>query len=128
MTLGGCVTPLPAIDPQQAWIDLDSLNGRVILAERLDNVRLSEGRFFQVSPGAHELLIRFDFEIYSAGGGRFDPMGDERLCYLTMHYDAFEAGQRYRLEARSLGLRPMARLYNSRGQQIAEDSEVDCLL
>ncbi|BCQ58316.1 hypothetical protein PBOI14_00660 [Pseudomonas sp. Boi14] len=53
-TLSACTTPLPGVDPQQAWIDLatPTPGGKLVMAERLDNQRLDDGRFFQVSPAA----------------------------------------------------------------------------
>lgn len=130
LAMSGCVTPVPPADPHMAWIDLRMVDGgKVLMAERLDDVRLEDGRFFQVAPGAHELMVRFDFEVYGGGGGgNFDFSSSERLCYLTLRYDGFKPGERYRIEARSLGLQPMARLYDSHRQKLAEDSEVHCLL
>ncbi|MNE80398.1 hypothetical protein D3C80_1769630 [compost metagenome] len=51
----------------------------------------------------------------------------ERLCYLTLRYDHFEAGQRYRLEARSLAFTPSARLYNAQRKIVAEERQVNCV-
>jgi hypothetical protein len=42
------------------------------MADRLDGKRLEDGRYFQVTPGKHELVVRFDFEVYS-GGFSTDP-------------------------------------------------------
>jgi hypothetical protein len=68
--VAGCQTPLPPVDPQMAWVDFSTPTpgGKVLMAERLDKQRLNDGRFFQVTPGSHELRVRFDFEIF--GGGR----------------------------------------------------------
>jgi len=52
----------------------------------------------------------------------------ERLCYLTIRFDHFEAGQRYRLEARSLAFTPSARLYNAKREIVAEDRDTDCII
>lgn len=128
ITLAGCATPLPPVDPQQAWVELRMLDGKVIMAERLDGMRWADGRFFQFRPGAHELIVRYDFEVNGGGGIRFDSWGGDRMCYLTLHYADFKAGERYRLEARTLGLQPMARLYDGQRRQVAEDSQVNCLL
>jgi len=126
ITLAGCsITPLPPVNPQQAWVDMTMLGGKVVMAERLDGVRLKDGRYFQVSPGSHELMVRYDFEIYS--GSMFLIDADERTCYLTLRYDAFQPGQRYLLEARTLGLNPSARLYDQSKKVVAEDSAVNCL-
>lgn len=55
-TLGACASPLPPVDNKQAWVDLYTITpGKVVMAERLDGKRLTDGRFFQVTPGAHEL-------------------------------------------------------------------------
>ncbi|AZC15479.1 MULTISPECIES: hypothetical protein [Pseudomonas] len=127
-TLTACSTPLPSVDPQQAWIDLatPAPGGRLLMAERLDNQRLGDGRFFQVTPGSHELMVRFDFEVFAGGMGMTtDPQ--ERLCYLSLRYDHFQAGQRYRLEARNLGFTPSARLYNAQREIVAEERMINCV-
>lgn len=51
----------------------------------------------------------------------------ERLCYMTLRYDQFEAGQRYRLEARSLAFTPSARLINREGKIVAEERQINCV-
>lgn len=127
-TLSACTTPLPGVDPQQAWIDLatPTPGGKLVMAERLDNQRLDDGRFFQVSPGSHELMVRFDFEVFAGGMGmNNDPQ--ERLCYLSLRYDHFQAGQRYCLEARNLGFTPSARLYNAQREIVAEERMINCV-
>ncbi len=97
--LGACASPLPPVDPKQAWVDLYTMTpGRAIMADRLDGKRLDDGRYFQVTPGKHELVVRFDYEIY-AGGMLTSPK--DRTCYLTVRFDDFKAGERYRLEARA---------------------------
>lgn len=50
--LAGCQSPMPAADPGKAWVDfsMPTPGGKVLMAERLDNVRLRDGRFFQVAP------------------------------------------------------------------------------
>lgn len=64
--LAGCQSPLPAADPDKAWVDfaMPTPGGKVLMAERLDKQRLRDGRFFQVTPGSHELTVRFDFEVF----------------------------------------------------------------
>lgn len=127
--VAGCQTPLPTVDPNMAWVDFStpSPGGKLLMAERLDNQRLNDGRFFQVTPGSHELRVRFDFEVFGGGGSLLNgPV--ERLCYLTIRYDHFEAGQRYLLEGRSLAFTPSARLYNSKREIVAEDREFHCII
>lgn len=47
--VAGCQSPLPAADPGKAWVDfaMPAPGGKVLMAERLDNVRLEDGRFFK---------------------------------------------------------------------------------
>ena len=125
--LSACTsTPIPPADPTMAWVDLETQTGKLVMAERLDNQRLTDGRYFQVTPGSHELMVRFDFEVFVGGMGMFsDPQ--ERLCYVTVDYDNFQPGQRYRLQARSLGFNAYARLYDATGKVVAEERLVNCL-
>lgn len=125
----GCTSPLPAVNPQMAWVDFATPvpGGKLLMADRLDNQRLSDGRYFQVTPGSHELRVRFDFEVFGGGPGLLNtPL--ERICYLTINYDHFEAGQRYLLEARSIAFSPSALLYNAKREIVAEDRESYCLM
>ncbi len=127
--VAGCQTPIPAANPQKAWVDLSTPfpNDRVLLAERLDKQRLSDGRFFEVTPGSHELIVRFDFEVPGSGGLGVMGGPSTRTCYLTVNYDHFEAGQRYVLEGRSMSFTPEAWLYNARREIVAQVSETFCL-
>ena len=93
--------------------------------DRLDGQRLEDGRYFQVTPGKHELVVRFDYEIY--GGGIMSQPRD-RTCYLTVRYDNFKAGERYRLEARAPVMEPQVLLYDaSRKVVVNEPSNVFCI-
>ncbi|KAB0497990.1 PA0061/PA0062 family lipoprotein [Pseudomonas vancouverensis] len=129
--VAGCQTPMPEPNPKMAWVEFSTPfpNDKLLMAERLDKQRLRDGRFFEVTPGAHELLARFDFEV-PGGGGLGDMMGgpSERICYLTIKYDHFEAGQRYVLEGRSIAFTPGARLYNAKREIVAEDQDSYCLM
>lgn len=126
MLLAGCAnTPVPAHDPGKAWIEFFTRTGKLVMAERLDNQRLSDGRYFQVDPGRHELMVRFDYEVTQS----VLPMGQptERICYITLHYDGFQAGQRYRLEARNMAFQTYAYLYDPQGKKVATEDDVNCL-
>lgn len=125
--LSACAsTSLPPVDPNMAWVDLQTLSGKLVMAERLDGQRVADGRYFQVTPGGHELMVRFDYEVMVGGRSLFsDPQ--ERLCYITLDYDNFQPGQRYRLQARSLGFNAYARLYNAQGEVLTEERRVNCL-
>jgi hypothetical protein len=124
--LTGCTTdPVPAHDPGKAWIELFTRTGKMVMAERLDGQRLEDGRYFQVSPGNHEVMVRFDYEVTQS----LLPMGQpsERICYVSLDYDAFQSGQTYRLEARNLGLQTFAFLYDPQGKKVATERKVNCL-
>lgn len=127
--VAGCASPLPTVNPQMAWVDFSTPfpNDKLLMAERLDNVRSRDGRFFQVTPGRHELTVRFDFEVPGGGSDLFDG-GTERLCYMIIKYDHFDAGQRYLLEARSIAFTPEARLFNAKREIVAEASQINCVL
>jgi hypothetical protein len=125
----GCQSPMPTPNPKMAWVEFSTPfpNDRLLMAERLDKQRLRDGRFFEVTPGSHELIVRFDFEVPGGGLGMMSGPS-ERLCYLTIKYDHFEAGQRYVLEGRSIAFTPGARLYNAKREIVAEDRESYCLM
>ena len=121
--LSACAsTPIPPVDPKQAWVDFatPTPGAKLVMAQRLDGKNLPDGRFFQVPPGSHELMVRF---------GSLNGFGQtsDRTCFITLQYDHFEAGQRYRLEGRSLAFTPNIRLYNAARQLLAEERSVNCL-
>lgn len=126
--VAGCQSPMPVVDPTMAWVDfaMPTSGGKVLMADRVDKQRMTDGRYFQVTPGSHELRVRFDFEVFGGGQG-MDTDPQERLCYMTVRYDDFEAGQRYRLEARSLAFTPSARLINRQGQIVAKERQINCV-
>lgn len=122
-------TPVPPVDPQQAWVDFTTPtpDAKLVMAERLDGKKLDDGRYFQMPPGPHELMVRFDFEVPSGGGlGGLGQM-TYRTCFMTLRYEHFKAGQRYVLEGRSLAFTPNIRLYDSARQLLAEERSVNCL-
>jgi hypothetical protein len=131
ISMSGCATsPLPPVDPNMAWVDFATPmpGGKMLMAESLDGQKLRDGRFFQVSPGSHELKVRFDFEVLGGGGGlgmQTDPQ--DRLCYMIVRFDHFEAGQRYRLEGRNLAFTPSARLYNAKREIVAQERQINCV-
>lgn len=128
--LSACAsTPIPPVDPQQAWIDFatPTPGAKLVMAQRLDGKNLNDGRFFQVPPGSHELMVRFDFEVNTGAGlGGLDQTRD-RTCFMTLQYDNFQAGQHYVLEGRSLAFTPNIRLYNAARQLLAEERSVNCI-
>lgn len=126
--LAGCAGPLPMHDPTMAWVDLTTTTGKLVMADKLDRQRTEDGRYFQVSPGRHELQVRFDYE-YRAGMalGMFADDYTEITCFIRLSYDHFEAGERYRLEVRSLANDVDAWLYDAKRQEVARLSDMQCL-
>ena len=124
--LGACASPLPPHDPGQAWVELYSPPSDLLMAEELDGERLNDGRYFQVSPGAHELIAHFKFEV--PGGGGFGMMSEptHRTCELRVRYEDFAAGQRYRLEARPMVTQAQAWLYDEQRNVLARARVLRC--
>lgn len=123
--LAACASPLPAPDPQQAWIELRSEPGELLMAERLDGQRLGDGRYFQVSPGAHRLLASYRFEVYIGSLFAREPL--QRLCYLRLDYAEFAAGARYRLRAEHQLLQTRSWLEDASGRRLADGQEWHCI-
>lgn len=123
-TLVGC-SLMPRHDPSQAWIDLRPNAETELRAVAVDDKPLDDSRFFQVSPGSHQLGMRYRFQVDTADiGGDSEPL--ERDCRLTLDYDHFNAGTRYRLVAGGYGFRPWAKLYDEHDQLLAKSRERGC--
>ncbi len=122
--LGAC-SLFPRHDPSQAWIDLDGPTDEVVQATRVDTRALDDERYFQVSPGEHALQVRLQFEVDPSNIGP-DSAGLSRTCLLTLDYDGFDAGRRYRLDTGSAGFRPWAKLYDETGAPLAQAREGRC--
>lgn len=126
LVLSACASPVPAPDPSQAWVELRSHAGTLLMADRLDGQRLNDGRYFQVPAGAHELQARFQFEVNGGGGldGAYEPR--QVTCEIRMRYDNFVAGQRYRLEARPMQMKAQAWLYDEQRNMLARGKILRC--
>lgn len=126
LALAACASPLPPADPQQAWVQPYASAGHLLMAQRLDGQRLNDGRYFQVSPGAHELEARFQYEVNRGGGldGMSEPL--QITCHIRVRYADFAAGRRYRLEARPLALKAQAWLFDEQRQVLARGQVLRC--
>ena len=126
LVLGACASPVPSADPSQAWVELRSDAGTLLMADRLDGQRLNDGRYFQVPAGAHELQARFQFEVNSGGGldGAYKPR--QVTCEIRVRHDNFVAGQRYRLEARPMQMKAQAWLYDEQRNVLARGKVLRC--
>jgi hypothetical protein len=124
-TLSGCALWMPRPDPNQAWIELAPRDETELKAVAVDERPLEDPRYFQVTPGSHQLGMRYRFEVGPADVGRHSE-ALARDCRLTLSYDGFDAGARYRLVAGGYGFRPWARLYDENDQLLARASERGC--
>ncbi|MBD2836903.1 hypothetical protein ID144_07635 [Pseudomonas sp. JM0905a] len=120
-SLSACASKLPEPDPRMAWIDVSPDPSDTLMANRLDDKRWGDGRYYQVMPGKHELELRYQFEAGGGGGGGFGMNAEPTIitCYMELHYDQFEAGKRYRVEARNAANQPMAWLYDDQRNVLA---------
>lgn len=125
--LAGCAGPLPNPDPQQAWVELHTYTGKTLMSDKLDGRRTEDGRYFQVPPGKHTLEVRYDYE-YAAGGlGLTMDLYNELTCYVTVNYDHFEAGHRYRLDVRNIANSIDAQLRDEQRRVLAEEGRIFCI-
>lgn len=126
LLLAGCASPLPQPDPKQAWVELYAAAGDLLMADALDDTRWPDGRYFQVSPGAHDLQVRFQFEANRGGGIGLDSEPLLLTCEIRLRYANFQAGQRYRIEARSMAMTAQAWLYDGQRQVLANGKVLRC--
>lgn len=126
LLLGACASPLPAADPNMAWVDLEGEGIDLLMAERLDRQRVNDGRYFQVTPGAHELEMTFRFEVRGGAGGSLMSEPQQLTCDIRIRYDDFKAGERYRVEARSVVMRGQAVLYDAQRNVLARGKNLRC--
>lgn len=122
--LGGC-TWLPSHDPGQAWVDLETREPSELLAIEVDDKPLEDARFFQISPGSHELQAHLRFNVDASNIGADSP-SLARDCLVLLTYDSFSAGQRYRLEAGNIGFRTWSKLYDAQNRLLVRGREGRC--
>lgn len=116
-----CAAPLPEHDPSNAWIDVQSQAGHRLSAQRVDGDKVNNARYFQVSPGKHQLQVRLTYE---RGGNNTG--ASQRHCLVDIAYENFKAGQRYSVRALAKGWTVRAWLYSSDGQRLIESKSVRC--
>ncbi|WP_263143693.1 hypothetical protein [Pseudomonas sp. RIT-PI-AD] len=124
--LSACASStLPTPDPQQAWIDVYATPGQTVSATRQDGQPAGDARYFQVAPGAHELQVRYQYEVNSASrDGVSESM--QITCQLRVSYEGFVAGQRYRLEVRPLVLKAQGYLFDAQRRLLARAEVLRC--
>ncbi|WP_295485401.1 hypothetical protein [uncultured Pseudomonas sp.] len=122
--LGACST-LPDPDPNQAWVDLAPGDDTSLHAVQVDERDWSDNRYFEVPPGRHELTVRYQFPVSPSNIG---PVAEPlwRDCQLNLTFKDFNAGQRYRLQAGSIGLRPWVKLYDEQQKLMGQGEPAGC--
>lgn len=125
--LAGCAGPLPTVDPQQAWVEMRTLTGKLVMADKLDGQTTYDGRYFQMPPGSHTLQVRYDYEVRYGGFGAMGNEYTELTCFVELKYDNFTAGQRYMIEVRSLTNDVSAELLDAQRKVLAEENSVTCI-
>lgn len=125
LLLSACAGPLPRANPELAWVTLHGAPGDSLLAERRDGVAVTDGRYFQLTPGHHVLQLRLQFEL---PGGGFNGLSEPqtRSCMFAISYAGFAAGQRYLLKAGQHGYRGWVRLYDAQHQLLARGKQLRC--
>ncbi|CAM3804590.1 hypothetical protein ABE525_23075 [Pseudomonas wadenswilerensis] len=124
LLLSGCAG-LPDPDPNQAWIDLAPGQDDTLHAMEIDERAWADKRYFEVPPGSHELTVRYLFPVTPSNIGPVDePLW--RDCQLNVKFKDFSAGQRYQLEAGSIGFRPWAKLYDEQRKVVGKGQPAGC--
>lgn len=117
--LSACAGPMPKADPSEAWIGLQEEPSAVLMAEDLDGKRLNDGRYFEVSPGAHRLGLSLIVEA--------DGDNNEERCTAHINYQQFKAGSHYKVVESSLGEDYSAVLEDSSGKELGHSHDFDCM-
>jgi hypothetical protein len=127
LTLTGCAGfGMPAPDPTQAWIDLDARQQDTALqALEVDDKAAVDKRYFEVQPGSHQLTVRYQFPVQATNIGP-DAVPLWRDCQLNLKFKDFNAGQRYQLQAGSIGFRPWAKLYDEQRNVVGQGTPAGC--
>ena len=124
--LGACAAPVPAPDPHKAWVAMQSEPGELLMAEMVGRERVSDGRYFQLQPGAQRLRASYRFEVIA--GGSFEQGGSvHMLCNFRLDWDGFAAGQRYQVQAQHWQFQPEAWLLDASGQRLVEAHDWSCM-
>lgn len=124
LLLTGCST-LPDPDPNQAWVELAPHDETSLHAVQVDERDWADNRYFEVPPGNHELTVRYLFPVAPSNIGPVDaPLW--RDCQLNLSFKDFNAGQRYSLQAGSIGFRPWVKLYDQRQKLVGQGAPAGC--
>ena len=119
LLLTACAGPMPKQDPGEAWIGLQEEGNSDLMAERVDGKNINDGRYFEVTPGAHKL----DVTLYEGATGD----ENEVDCQGNVNYQNFKAGERYKLVESSLGTHVSATLVDASGNEVAHTADFNCM-
>ncbi|WP_145125668.1 hypothetical protein [Pseudomonas sp. URMO17WK12:I11] len=116
---------LPDPDPSQAWVDLEPGKQTSLDAVKVDARDWDDNRYFQVPPGNHELTVRYQFPVAPSNIGPVDaPLW--RDCQVKVAFRGFDAGERYQLQAGSIGFRPWIKLYDQQQKLVSQGEPAGC--
>ncbi|MBJ9974522.1 hypothetical protein IAE35_08100 [Pseudomonas sp. S75] len=130
LALGACAllaacSTLPDPDPSQAWVDLAPGDATSLHAVQVDERDWADERYFEVPPGNHELTVRYRFPVAPSNIGAVDePLW--RDCQLNLSFKDFNAGQRYSLQAGTIGFRPWVKLYDEQRKLMSQGEPAGC--
>lgn len=125
LVLSGCSLLMPTPDPNRAWVDLDTQPDADLAAVEVDDKSWDRTRYFEVDPGTRELTVRYQFTVDPTNIGPVDsPLW--RDCQLNLKFNDFSAGQKYRLQAGSIGFRPWAKLYDEQQKIVGSGVPAGC--
>ncbi|UFH49409.1 PA0061/PA0062 family lipoprotein [Pseudomonas sp. KNUC1026] len=126
LALPGCsLIGLPSPDPHQAWVDLQVPQNNSLHAQEVDAKQWEDKRYFEVQPGSHELTVRYQFAVAPTNiGPDANPLW--RDCQLNVKFAHFNAGERYRLQAGTVGFTPWAKLYDERNKLVSKGQPAGC--
>jgi len=119
LLLSACAGPMPKQDPGEAWIGLKEEGNSDLMAERVDGKNINDGRYFEVTPGAH----RLDVTLYEEEPGD----DNQQDCQGRVEYKNFKAGEHYTLVESSLGTTVRASLKDGHGKEVAATQDFSCM-
>lgn len=117
----GCAAELPERDSSMAWVDVNGRAGYTLSARRLNGKPISDARYFQLTPGRHQLELRLGYERRGSSTG-----SQWRYCKIELDYDSFAAGERYSIDAVAMGFTVRVWLRNQAGERLLESRSVRC--
>ena len=127
--LGACAAPQPkgAMTADLARLTLETRPQDRLEAYRLDGELVDGLRFDDLTPGSHDVRVRYYFEIPGSAGGT-GLLGESRWerCILGVRYDSFTRGERYTFEAAPRGFRATGWLRSANGGKLADAQVIRC--